>query len=120
VVCVCVCVCGLLIPVVNPAPAPTATDFASRMLRALVRMPSIHCCRCPCGACQGLWVADQHSSPVVRPADVSVFVLEEEEEGPAWTQFVHLQANLTLHAVIVLGSMCSQPDGSMDPYVQRL
>jgi hypothetical protein len=112
-------VCGVLTPVVSPAPVPTATDFASRMLHARSRMSSIHCCRCPCGACQGLWVADQHSSPVVRPADVSVFVLEEEE-GPAWTQFVHLQANLTLHAVIVLGSMCSQLDGSMDPYVQRL
>ncbi len=55
----------------------------------------------------GLWQADQHSHPHLRPADVVVYVLEEGGQAKQ-TVLRHLavQATETLHAVVIVGGVC--------------
>ena len=54
------------------------------------------------------WVANQHDSPDVRPADVSVYVVRPRSmRERAWLlRHVEVQASETLHAVIVYGDVC--------------
>jgi hypothetical protein len=55
------------------------------------------------------WQANQHDSPVLRPADVAVYVASTRTARAA-LQHLAFQANETLHAVMVLGPVCPQGD----------
>jgi hypothetical protein len=57
------------------------------------------------------WVANQHDSEVLRPADVSLYVLADDVEARGsdlarFEQHLAVQASETLHAVIVVGPVC--------------
>ncbi len=61
----------------------------------------------PTGDPHPVWVTNQHESPLVRPADVAVYVASDSV-ADLDSLFVHLavQETETLHAVIVLGPLC--------------
>lgn len=66
----------------------------------------------------GLWQADQHSHPHLRPADVVVYVLEEGGQAKQ-TVLRHLavQATETLHAVAIVGGVCDADLGLLQPAI---
>lgn len=54
-----------------------------------------------------MWIANQHLSPLVRPADVAVYV-SSDTQGDLQDLEVHLavQETETLHAIVVVGPWC--------------
>ena len=59
------------------------------------------------------WVANQHDSAVLRPGDVTVYVIDDSDTAvSAALRHMEMQGNETLHAMIIHGPVCD-PTGPL-------
>lgn len=54
------------------------------------------------------WVSNQHSSPILRPADVAIYVVSPHSSASDFSKHVSIQESETLHSFILFGDVCDK------------